>query len=168
MRSRRCVTEPRERAYSSHPAVKYFAYGSNMDPTGMAQRAPHAAFLGRACLPETTLLLNSHGYATIIPCPAERVEGVLWDLTESDEARLDAYEGVGEDLYRKHYRTVTTTRNRPAVALIYIAADAIPGRSLRGYLDGIIRAARAQGLSQRYIKRLQALRQVSISPRDVP
>ncbi|KAH8668779.1 hypothetical protein BX600DRAFT_510843 [Xylariales sp. PMI_506] len=46
--------------------VLYFAYGSNLSPTQMAQRCPESRVLGLAHLPGWKWLINDRGYANIV------------------------------------------------------------------------------------------------------
>ena len=79
----------------------YFAYGSNMDVNQMAERCPTACFKGKAILKDYRFDLDSAGYATIINEKGAYVEGLLWSVTREDLVRLDRYEGVAKNCYRK-------------------------------------------------------------------
>jgi len=130
----------------------YFAYGSNMDVDQMADRCPSAEIVGVCRLDGHRFLINSRGVATLIPDAAGYALGILWDLPPEDEQYLDEYEGV-PTYYQKHL--VTVEAGREAIqALIYQATDETPGRSRRGYMEGIVAAARQHGFDEKYVAEL--------------
>ncbi len=67
------------------PGMRYFAYGSNMDPVQMAERAPGGRALGAARLAGWRLTFTRDspawggGVGHIEPDEADEVWGVLWD-----------------------------------------------------------------------------------------
>jgi gamma-glutamylcyclotransferase (GGCT)/AIG2-like uncharacterized protein YtfP len=130
----------------------------------MLRRAARATFLGRGLLRGASLLINFHGYATVIPSPSDCVEGVLWEITGDDEESLDDYEAVAEGLYSKRYTTIELETGLSTAALIYIATDATPGRANPAYLEEIIASAKAQGFSTHYVKRLELFRNATTLP----
>lgn len=122
---------------------RYIAYGSNMCPVQMAKRCPAARLLGVAALPGRRFLINRQGFATLVSAPAEQAYGVIWALNAEDERSLDGYEGVADGDYRKEAVILA----EHGEALIYIAADASPGKPLPGYLESILAAAAALPLA---------------------
>ncbi len=94
----------------------YFAYGMNTNQEEMAYRCPTAVPMGKAVLYGYRFEFKS--FATIVPSPRESVEGVLWIITDADEAALDMLEGYPE-FYDK--KTVSVEhRNQPYIAMTYI------------------------------------------------
>ena len=77
----------------------YFAYGSNMNPDRIRERIPGARLVGKATIKGWRLVERL--YADIDRSFGGRVEGVLYLVTPSEVARLDAYEG-----YPRVYSTV--------------------------------------------------------------
>jgi hypothetical protein len=78
----------------------YFAYGSNLNLTQMAQRCPDARQLGATYIPNWRLVFR--GVADIEPTRSNDVllpVGV-WEITKRCEEQLDIYEGFPH-LYRK-------------------------------------------------------------------
>ena len=69
----------------------YFAYGMNTNPEQMHLRCPESQALGLATLPDHQLEFRTH--ATIAHTPGQVMQGVLWEITPSDEAALDRLEG---------------------------------------------------------------------------
>ena len=72
----------------------YFAFGSNLWLYQMATRCPESRYLGYAQLPGYRWQINQRGYANVVPSPEDHVEGLVYLLSASDEARLDINEGV--------------------------------------------------------------------------
>lgn len=139
----------------------YFAYGSNMDPEQMRERAPGARALGAARLPDHRLALTRESLlgaavATVEPAPGDEVWGVLWDVTALDEARLDDYEEIERGGYRKAVAGVEIDGHRQT-AMIYVAVPRRARRPSRGYVAGLVRGARAHGLPADYLLRLESL-----------
>ena len=132
----------------------YFAYGSNMSRTGMAARCPDARALGVAVLDGWRFIIGADGYASIVPSSGGRVRGVLWRLTASDLAALNAYESLDSGLYR-HRRLTVRHGGGARTALVYIARGHAEGRPRPGYLEGVLAAARAWNLADDYIERLR-------------
>jgi hypothetical protein len=125
---------------------RYIAYGSNMCREQMAERCPAARLVGVTALPGRRFLINRQGFATLASAPAAQAYGLIWALTAEDERRLDGYEGVADGDYRKEAMILA----EHGEALIYIAADATPGKPLPGYLEGILAAAVAAALPLAY------------------
>jgi gamma-glutamylcyclotransferase (GGCT)/AIG2-like uncharacterized protein YtfP len=84
---------------------RYFAYGSNMNPERMRIRMGYLPPSRKAVLQDYSLIFNKissrnsgAGVANIIPLAGSKVEGILYDVTVQDVAKLDIFEGVP-----KHY-----------------------------------------------------------------
>lgn len=74
----------------------YIAYGSNLNVRQMRMRCPHATILGTANLKGWELLFKGSktgSYLTIEECEDGTVPVVIWEVTATDEAALDRYEG---------------------------------------------------------------------------
>jgi hypothetical protein len=134
----------------------YFAYGANIDRDAMAGRCPRSRPLGVARLMRHRLAVMREGWLTIVRDPSARVHGVLWDLALADIAALDRFEGVREGLYVKTIQPVVAA-NGPKRALIYIGANAGPGKAREAYLRGILNAAHAWVLPREAIEALERL-----------
>ncbi|KAK7037947.1 Aig2 family protein [Favolaschia claudopus] len=72
----------------------YFGYGSNLWKHQMNTRCPENQFLGIARLPDWRWIINTRGYANVIPSEGDEVWALLYELSEADEMKLDRYEGV--------------------------------------------------------------------------
>ena len=145
----------------------YFAYGSNMDLAAMATRCPRSKPLGVARLPRHRFLINEDGYATIVRDPRADVHGLLFELALPDVPALDRYEGIGQGLYSKIIQPVLTAQGARK-ALVYIGRSSRPGVARPGYLEGVVAAARAAGLPEKYIATLDPTAAKSDAKPDTP
>jgi phage replication-related protein YjqB (UPF0714/DUF867 family) len=127
----------------------YFAYGSNLCVTQMAQRCPDALDPRPATLSDHDWLINQRGVATVEPFDGAQVHGVLWQISDRDLATLDLAEGVPVR-YRRD-RLVVHTGDGPAEAWVYIDHRVEPGAPRPGYLERIIAAAGHHGLPERWV-----------------
>lgn len=87
--------------------MKYFAYGMNVDPEGMARRCPDAKLLGVAVLKDHRLVFRG-GFATVEPALGNNVKGVLWKITEKDLRTLDIFESYPDFYERKKVDVIAT------------------------------------------------------------
>ena len=60
----------------------------------MAKRCPESRYIGIAKLHDYRFQINQRGYANVLPSPGNCVEGLVYLLSLTDEARLDKSEGV--------------------------------------------------------------------------
>lgn len=128
----------------------YFAYGANMDRTGMARRCPGAVALGAAALEGFRFFVMREGYASVMRLPGETVHGVLWRIGPRDLAVLNAFENLDSGLYRRIVLPVRVEERR-VQALVYIGHSRNGGRPRPGYLDLVAAAAREWNLPAAYI-----------------
>ena len=102
--------------------IYYFAYGSNMDTEQMRRRCPDAKCIDTAVLHAWKFALDEVGYATVVPAAGASVPGLLWMLSDADEAELDVYEGVRSGCYEKVTLSIAPKRTGvPAQALVYVS-----------------------------------------------
>jgi hypothetical protein len=79
---------------------------------------------------------------------------MLWRLTPRDRVTLDAWENIAGGLYRAETVPVHYDgRQRPA--LVYIARPRPRGQPKPGYMEIVVKAARALELPADYIASLQ-------------
>jgi len=141
----------------------YFAYGSNLDFEQMRKRCPSAVTISRATLPDHRLAFTrfsearSGGVADIVPSPADRVQGALYDITEEDAARLDGFEGVSDGCYERITVKVTLLAGEVVEADTYKAVEQGNFKPSKAYMQQIIAGARYHQLDGAYIAMLEAL-----------
>lgn len=139
--------------------IYYFAYGSNMDMEQMRRRCPDAKCIDTAVLHGWKFALDEVGYATVVPEAGASVPGLLWTLTDADEAALDTYEGVRSRCYEKVTLSVVPKRTYvPMQALVYVSLrGANEGARVQGYLERIVHAAAHAGFGTSYLGMLKDL-----------
>lgn len=139
--------------------IYYFAYGSNMDMEQMRRRCPDAKRIDTAVLHGWKFALDEVGYATVVPAAGASVPGLLWMLSDADEAELDVYEGVRYNCYEKVTLSIVPKRTSvPAQALVYVSLrGANEGAQVHGYLERIAHAAAHAGFGASYLGMLKDL-----------
>lgn len=97
------------------------------------------------------------GYANIVPCDEDEVEGILYKVTEEELEKLDVYEGVKENHYRRQkVKVVIRSTGEEVEAQTYIANPEKTKDGLkpsRNYLKHLLAARKY--LSEKYVKRLE-------------
>ena len=134
-----------------------FAYGANISVNAMSGRCPRSRVLCLARLEQHRLAVMHEGWLTVVRDRRAAVYGVLWDLDQTDVPTLDRYEGWSQGLYVKVLRSVITPTGAKR-ALVYLGANAGPGRALPDYLAEIIAAAREWPFPAEAIASLERLR----------
>ena len=126
----------------------YIAYGSNLSVEQMKHRTPDAKIVGTATLQGWRLLFK--GCATIEPKEGREVPVLVWEITDSDEASLDRYEGYPTFYYKRELPVRVTPLDggapRELTAMVYIMDEKQPFQmpSLY-YYDVLYRGYRAFG-----------------------
>lgn len=127
----------------------YFAYGSNLWREQMHRRCPEHQLIGPATLPGYRWIITSRGYASIVSSEADQVCGVVYALSAADEASLDRYEGVEQELYYK--QQVQVALNGSFVrCMTYIDPTTTEGTPLREYRERLGRGIADAGLPTDY------------------
>ena len=81
----------------------YFAYGSNLNHFQMKRRCKDSIFLKKIILKGFRLTFRNM-YADIEHKKNSIIQGALFEISKSDEKKLDVYEDY-PTMYRKHYFT---------------------------------------------------------------
>ena len=83
----------------------YFAYGSNLNHSQMKRRCNDSIYLKKINLKDFKLTFRSkYRAADIEPKRSSVVPGALFEISKSDEKKLDVYEDY-PILYKKYYFT---------------------------------------------------------------
>lgn len=65
----------------------------------MKKRCPRHRKVGHAVLAGYRWIITTRGYASVVPSPGDEVEGVLFEVSPTDEEALDGFEGGLSDAY---------------------------------------------------------------------
>lgn len=147
----------------------YAAYGSNMDPTQMASRAPHSPLDGIGWLIGWRLTFGGEDVgwegplATLVEDPFEQVFVALYDVTEADELEMDRWEAADLALFRK-LRVRVATLDGEVTAWLYVLDDYEGGLPSARYLGLIADAAEAAGAPDDYVAELRKRPCHSVGP----
>jgi gamma-glutamylcyclotransferase (GGCT)/AIG2-like uncharacterized protein YtfP len=141
----------------------YAAYGSNMDATQMARRAPHSPQRGSGWLVGWRLTFGGENrgwegaLATVVEddSPDAQVFVMLYELTEADERVLDSWEGADLELYRK-IRVRVQTLDGEVLAWLYVLDDYEGGLPSARYLGILAESAEAAGAPDDYVDALRS------------
>ncbi|MFZ0158396.1 MAG: gamma-glutamylcyclotransferase [Kineosporiaceae bacterium] len=139
----------------------YAAYGSNLDPERMAQRAPHSPLHGTGWLLGWRLSFGGDELSwqgplsTVVEDPGHQVYVVLYDLTPADEKALDEWEGVEIGLWTK-IRVRVSTLDGEVTAWVYVLNSYEGGLPSARYLGMLADAAEAGGAPTDYVDDLRA------------
>ncbi|MFZ0323604.1 MAG: gamma-glutamylcyclotransferase family protein [Actinomycetes bacterium] len=139
--------------------ARYAAYGSNMDPRQMQQRAPHSPMTGTGWLSGWRLTFGGEdlgwegSLASVVDDPSGSVFVVLYDLTDDDERALDSWEGA-LGLYRK-VRVRIDTLEGESLAWVYVLDSWEGGLPSARYLGIMADAAEAAGAPGDYVRELR-------------
>ena len=138
----------------------YAAYGSNMDPAQMMERAPHSPMAGTGWLVGWRLTFGGEdlgwegALATIVEEAGSQVFVVLYDVTQEDEDRLDRWEGSELGLHSK-IRLRVQTLEGSALAWLYVLDAYEGGLPSARYLGVVSDAAESAGAPADYVADLR-------------
>ena len=99
----------------------YIAYGSNLNLKQMAYRCPTAELIGTGTVKNYELQFKGApygAYATIGEKENAAVPVAVWQLQNSDELKLDIYEGYPNNYYKKDI--TVTVNDEELTAMVYI------------------------------------------------
>lgn len=141
----------------------YFAYGSNMHPERLRRRVPSRRVLCVAALRGYALTFSKRGRdgsgkCAILPAqPTATVHGVLYRMSPSDRATLDAAEDTHGGGYAAVDVEVHVSGAQPMAAFTYVPPSAWIDPQLRPfcwYREFVLEGARHHGLPADYLASL--------------
>ncbi|OLT21620.1 gamma-glutamylcyclotransferase [Pseudonocardia sp. CNS-139] len=138
----------------------YAAYGSNMDPGQMKERAPHSPMIGTGWLMGWRLTFGGEDYgwegalSTVVEDPQSQVFVVLYDVSVLDAPQLDRWEG-GELGLHKKLRLRVHTLDGDVLAWVYVLDAYEGGLPSARYLGVIADAAEQAGAPDDYTSALR-------------
>ena len=127
----------------------------------MARRCPKSKFVGLGILRGWKWFISNHRYANIVRSPKDLVYGLVYELSPSDEASLDQYEGVPLDYTKEtaeiKLRLADNGGNSDVQCLVYIDEKRVEeGEPWEEYVHRMsmgINDAAARGLPRWYINK---------------
>ena len=138
----------------------YAAYGPNLDPARMAQRAPLSPFVDTGWMVDWRLTFGGEDVlidgpsATVVEHSGATVFVALYELHPIDERALDGWEGVDLGLWRKVQVRVNTL-SKDTVAWVYVLDSYEGGLPTTRYLSSLADAAEAGGAPNDYVTDLR-------------
>ena len=125
----------------------YFAYGSNLHQFQMKRRCKDSVYLKKINLKDFKLTFRSkYRAADIEPKKNSIVPGGLYEISKSDEKKLDVYEDY-PILYRKFYFTYYGKK-----VMTYTMVNKTPFRfPTERYLNVVKRGYKDCGLDSKYL-----------------
>ena len=132
----------------------YLAYGSNLNVQQMKHRCPDAKPIGTAWIKDYQLLFKGSktgSYLTIEKAEKSKVSVAVWDISEVDERRLDAYEGYPNFYYKKEMEV--TVNRRKIKAFVYIMHEERPlGIPSSLYVETCVQGYRDFGFHLKHLR----------------
>jgi gamma-glutamylcyclotransferase len=128
----------------------YFAYGSNLWREQMRCRCPDHRIVGRGSVKGYRWIISTRGYATIVKSEGDEVHGVIYEISESDECRLDRCEGVDCGAYRKQ-TILVEFEGRHRECLVYVDAVEQEGMAKNEYIERVNKGLSDSELPSEYV-----------------
>ena len=125
----------------------YFAYGSNLNHFQMKRRCKDSIFLKKINLKDFKLTFRSkYRAADIEPKKNSIVPGALFEISKSDEKKLDVYEDFPNTYIKKYFKLLGKK-----VMFYYMPKKTIQTPPSRRYLNLIIQGYKDCGYKNNYI-----------------
>lgn len=132
----------------------YLAYGSNLNVQQMKYRCPDAKPIGTAFINGYQLLFKGSktgSYLTIEKAEKAKVPVAVWEVSEADECRLDAYEGCPTFYYKTEMKV--TVNRRKIKAFVYIMhEDRLLGIPSSSYMRTCVQGYRDFGFDLKHLR----------------
>jgi gamma-glutamylcyclotransferase (GGCT)/AIG2-like uncharacterized protein YtfP len=147
-------------AHYSGPVPLYAAYGSNMDPAQMKERAPYSPMAGIGWLTGWRLTFGGEDFgwegalSTVVEDADAQVFVVLYDVPDHDAAQLDRWEGGELGLHKKLKLRVHMLEGE-VLAWLYVLDAYEGGMPSARYLGVMADAAEAAGAPDDYVQALR-------------
>jgi hypothetical protein len=155
--------------------VAYFSYGSNMNQANMdrfCDKIGRSRIDLKTRLPRVGILegyrldFNYHstlmggGAANLEPSEGDHVEGVLFEMTGDDMVTLDEKEKAPSYFHRISVKVTLDNGSEVRNVVAYVACEDRKGpfsAPTKAYKQDILEGARAYGLSDVWIRRIESL-----------
>ena len=123
----------------------YIAYGSNLNVEQMRYRCPDARIVGTSVIPDYQLLFKGSktgSYLTIEKKKGASVPVAVWEVSEHDEQRLDAYEGYPNFYYKTDMQLTAVIDWNTRFIVGYALSDTLDAAPV---LEAVKKAVRQYG-----------------------
>jgi gamma-glutamylcyclotransferase (GGCT)/AIG2-like uncharacterized protein YtfP len=130
----------------------YFAYGSNLCLKQMQARCPNHRVIANGVLKGYRWIISKRGYANIVKSTSDEVHGTIYEISESDENRLDCCEGVHSGAYTKE-TIMVEVKEEAMQCLVYIDPIEKEGKAKEEYIKRINRGIYDSKLPSEYVNR---------------
>lgn len=130
----------------------HFAYGSNLWRDQMRRRCPRHQVCGIGVLKGYRWIISERGYANIVKSGQDEVYGVIYQISESDEQRLDQCEGVQDGSYLKKMMMVESG-GCDRECLVYVDPIEQEGKPKEEYTERINHGISDAKLPTEYVER---------------
>ncbi|MDC0215957.1 gamma-glutamylcyclotransferase [Candidatus Pelagibacter sp.] len=132
----------------------YFAYGSNLNHQQMHKRCKGSKYIKNFFLQNYKLSFSHkskntvYGHANIEKRKNSKVPGAIWVITKKHVNKLDEYEGVSYNYYKKKYFLINKKK-----VLVYIQNKYFLKKPSSIYLHTIIKGYKDCNLDISYLKK---------------
>lgn len=138
----------------------YLAYGSNLNVRQMKYRCPDAKPVGTAWIHGYQLMFKGSktgSYLTIEKAENFKVPVAVWEVSETDERRLDAYEGCPTFYYKTEIRLpvklLKNGKTKTSTAFVYIMHEDRPlGIPSSSYVRTCVQGYRDFGFDLKHLR----------------
>ena len=120
----------------------------------MAMRCPESKKLGIARFSGYRWIITTRGYANVVESAHDEVEGVIFEISDSDEVSLDKYEGVANGFYEKA-KLLVMMGNEKVEALVYLDPIVEEGAPREEYIHRINSGLADAMLSDDYVAQVR-------------
>jgi gamma-glutamylcyclotransferase (GGCT)/AIG2-like uncharacterized protein YtfP len=118
----------------------------------MRDRCPDHTVIGKGILKGYRWIISARGYANIVRSKSDEVHGIVYEISDSDEATLDVEEGVRSGSYQKKMRNVEID-GRGQECLVYVDLVKKEGQPTPEYVARINKGLSDSQLPSWYIDR---------------
>ena len=132
----------------------FAAYGVGLNRVEMAKRCPTAKLLGASTLRNHRLTFrgaHAAAVANIEPAKGYNVPVLVWDITSTDEAALDLYEGFPH-LYEKHQFRLRHDGKVVDCMAYVMRADRPLGKPSAFYYSAVLEGYKAAGFDTEILR----------------
>ena len=132
----------------------FAAYGAGVNRAEMAKRCPTAKLLGASTLRNHRLTFrgaHAAAVANIEPAKGYNVPVLVWDITSTDEAALDLYEGFPH-LYEKHQFRLRHDGKVVDCMAYVMRADRPLGKPSAFYYSAVLEGYKAAGFDTEILR----------------